>query len=41
MLPYPVLVATPAMAASRDGQHLVYTQIDSMEADVMLMENFR
>jgi Tol biopolymer transport system component/DNA-binding winged helix-turn-helix (wHTH) protein len=40
-LPYPVLVATPAIAASRDGQQLVYTQIDSMEADLMLAANFR
>jgi Tol biopolymer transport system component/DNA-binding winged helix-turn-helix (wHTH) protein len=40
-LPYPVLVATPAIAASRDGKHLVYTQIDSMESDLMLADNFR
>jgi Tol biopolymer transport system component/DNA-binding winged helix-turn-helix (wHTH) protein len=40
-LPYPVMNATPAIAASRDGRHLAYTQIDSMEADVMLIENFR
>jgi hypothetical protein len=41
ILPYPVQIATPTIAASRDGRHLVYTQIDSMEADIMLAENFR
>jgi Tol biopolymer transport system component/DNA-binding winged helix-turn-helix (wHTH) protein len=41
MLPYQVLVATPAIAASPDGRHLVYTQIDSMEDNLMLVENFR
>jgi hypothetical protein len=38
---YAVVDATPAIAVSRDGRHVVYTQIDSMEADIMLMENFR
>ncbi len=41
ILPYPVQVATPTIAVSRDGRHLVYTQVDSMEADIMLAENFR
>ncbi|HSU60796.1 MAG TPA: hypothetical protein VLI55_15900 [Bryobacteraceae bacterium] len=40
-LPYPVQLGTPTLAASRDGRHLVYTQVDSMEADIMLAENFR
>jgi Tol biopolymer transport system component/DNA-binding winged helix-turn-helix (wHTH) protein len=41
ILPYPVQIATPTMSASRDGRHLVYTQVDSMEAVIMLAENFR
>ena len=40
-LPYPVQLGTPTLAASRDGRHLAYTQVDSMEADIMLAENFR
>ena len=40
LLRYPVVAATVAMAASRDGRHLAYTQIDSVEADIMLMEHF-
>ena len=38
---YPVVNATPAIAVSRDGRHLAYTQIDSMEGDIMLVERFR
>jgi Tol biopolymer transport system component/DNA-binding winged helix-turn-helix (wHTH) protein len=38
---YAVVEGTPAIAVSRDGRHVVYTQIDSMEADIMLRENFR
>jgi hypothetical protein len=38
---YAVVEGTPAIAVSRDGRHVVYTQIDSMEADIMLMESFR
>lgn len=41
MLRYPAVAATVALAASRDGRHLAYTQIDSVEADIMLMERFR
>ena len=40
-LTYPVQAATPTLTTSRDGRHLVYTQIDSMEADIMLADNFR
>ncbi|HEX7361546.1 MAG TPA: protein kinase [Bryobacteraceae bacterium] len=39
VLQYPIIDATVAIAASRDGRHLVYTQIDSMEADIMLAAN--
>lgn len=38
---YPVMSATPAIAVSRDGRHLAYTQINSTEADIMLMANVR
>ncbi len=38
-LAFPVLTATPALAVSQDGQHLAYSQIDSMEADIMLLQN--
>jgi Tol biopolymer transport system component/DNA-binding winged helix-turn-helix (wHTH) protein len=41
LLRYPAVAGTVAIAASRDGRHLVYTQIDSVEADIMLMEPFR
>jgi Tol biopolymer transport system component len=34
-LPFPVLTSTPALAVSRDGQRLAYSQIDSMEADIV------
>jgi hypothetical protein len=37
-LAFPVLTATPALAVTRDGQHLAYSQIDSMEADIMLLQ---
>jgi Tol biopolymer transport system component/DNA-binding winged helix-turn-helix (wHTH) protein len=37
----PVLTSTPAMTVSADGQHLAYAQIDAMQADVILVENFR
>jgi len=37
-LAFPVLTATPALAVSRDGQLLAYSQIDSMEADIMLLQ---
>lgn len=40
-LPYPVISETRAIAASPDGRRLVYIQIASMEADIMLLENFR
>jgi hypothetical protein len=40
-LRYPVVNATPAIAVSPDGRHLAYAQIDSMEADIMLMRNVR
>jgi Tol biopolymer transport system component/serine/threonine protein kinase len=36
-LPFPVLTATPALAATRDGRQLAYTQVTSMEADIMLL----
>lgn len=38
---YPVTSATATIAVSRDGRHLAYTQIDSTEADIMLMANAR
>lgn len=38
-LRYPVVNATTAIAVSSDGRHLAYTQIDSMEADIMLMQS--
>jgi hypothetical protein len=41
LLPYPVIRGTPAIAASRDGRHLAYIQVASMESDIMLVENFR
>jgi Tol biopolymer transport system component/DNA-binding winged helix-turn-helix (wHTH) protein len=41
ILPYAVAVATPAIAASPDGRRLVYNQIDSMEADVMLIKHLQ
>jgi Tol biopolymer transport system component len=41
LLRYPAADATVAIAASRDGRRLAYTQIDSGEADIMLMENLR
>ena len=37
-LAFPVLTATPALAVSRDRQLLAYSQIDSMEADIMLLQ---
>jgi Tol biopolymer transport system component len=40
-LRYPVVNGTTAIAVTRDGRHLAYTQVDSMEADIMLMESFR
>jgi hypothetical protein len=41
VLPYPVAMATPAITASPDGRRLIYNQIDSMEADVMLVRNLQ
>jgi len=41
MVRHPIAGATVAIAASRDGRHLAYTQIDSVEADIILMERFR
>jgi Tol biopolymer transport system component len=41
LLPFPVIQGTPAIAVSRDGRHLAYIQTASMEADIMLLENFR
>lgn len=38
---YPVMSATATIAVSRDGRHLAYTQINSTEADIMLMANVR
>jgi dipeptidyl aminopeptidase/acylaminoacyl peptidase len=38
---YPVVNGSLAIAVSRDGRHLAYTQIDSMDADIMLMKSFR
>jgi Tol biopolymer transport system component/DNA-binding winged helix-turn-helix (wHTH) protein len=38
-LPFPVLTLAPALAVSRDGQHFAFSQIDSMEADIMLRQN--
>jgi WD40 repeat protein len=38
-LRYPVVNATTAIAVSSDGRHLGYTQIDAMEADIMLMQS--
>lgn len=35
------MMATSVMTISRDGQHLAYAQIDSVDADIMLVENFR
>jgi dipeptidyl aminopeptidase/acylaminoacyl peptidase len=40
-VPYPVARETPAIAASQDGQHVVYVQIGSSDAHIMLVENFR
>jgi Tol biopolymer transport system component/DNA-binding winged helix-turn-helix (wHTH) protein len=40
-LPYPVIRETRAITVSPDGRRLVYIQIASMEADIMLLENFR
>lgn len=40
-LAHPVVTATPAIAISSDGRHLAYTQIESLEADIMLMSNVR
>jgi Tol biopolymer transport system component/DNA-binding winged helix-turn-helix (wHTH) protein len=37
----PVPTATTVMALSRDGKHLAYAQIDSVEGDIMLMERFQ
>lgn len=37
----PVLTSTPAMTVSADGRHLAYAQIDAMQSDVMLVENFQ
>ncbi len=41
LLPYPVIRGTPAIAASRDGRHLAYIQVASLDSDIMLVENFR
>jgi Tol biopolymer transport system component len=41
VLPYPVAMATPAITASPNGRRLIYNQIDSMEADVMLVRNLQ
>jgi hypothetical protein len=41
ILQYQALVATPAITASPDGRRLVYTQIDFMEDNLILVENFR
>ncbi|HEX7361547.1 MAG TPA: protein kinase [Bryobacteraceae bacterium] len=41
MVRYPIVEGTVAVAASRDGRHLVFTQIDSMDADIMLAANVR
>jgi Tol biopolymer transport system component len=38
---YPVVNATLAIAVSRDGRHLAYTQVDSVDDDIMLMKSFR
>jgi hypothetical protein len=38
-LSFPVLTASSALAISQDGEHLAYSQIDFMEADIMLLQN--
>ncbi|HET8637780.1 MAG TPA: hypothetical protein VFL96_13105 [Acidobacteriaceae bacterium] len=40
-LPYPVIRYTRAIAASRDGRHLAYVQVASLDSDIMLLQNFR
>jgi hypothetical protein len=37
----PVSVGTSSIAVSRDGLHLLYSQIDRSGSDIMLIENFR
>jgi hypothetical protein len=38
-LAFPVPTLTPALAVSQEGQHVAFSQIDSMEADIVLRHN--
>jgi Tol biopolymer transport system component/DNA-binding winged helix-turn-helix (wHTH) protein len=40
-LPNPVVGETPAIAASQDGKRVLYLQVGSTDADIMLLDNFR
>lgn len=40
-LPNPVVSETPAIAASQDRKRVLYLQVGSTDADVMLLDNFR
>ena len=34
-------LVAPSLAVSPDGQWILYAQVDSVESDIMLVENFR
>jgi WD40-like Beta Propeller Repeat len=40
-LPNPVVSETPAIVASQDGKRVLYLQVGSTDADIMLLDHFR
>jgi len=41
MLEKPIFPTPPGLAVSPDGRHLIWSQLDQVGSDIMLMENFR